>query len=174
MKSLLISRNTIQRKVEYLGDKISKDYLEKDLVIICVLKGSYLFFSDLVRQIKIKTEPKIDFIQLSSYGSSTESSGEIKLKKDIEIDIEGKDVLIVEDIVETGLTMEFLTKYLYDKKCKHVKICTLLQKPLKMKSDVFIDYVGFMIGEEFVIGYGLDFDEKYRTLPEIFLLKNPS
>ena len=168
-KVRLFSESTILNRIYYLSKEISKDYYDNDLVIICVLKGSYMFFTYIVSQLKIKNDPQIDFIQLSSY-SGTESTGQIKIKKDIDIDVNGKDVLIIEDIVDTGLTMNYLTDYLNKKNCKSIKVCSLLQKPSKMKSDVYVDYLGFVIEDDFVIGFGLDYDEKYRTLPEIFKL----
>lgn len=169
-KNILFSESLIQNKISILSKHISKDYKQSNLVLICVLKGSYLFFSDLVKQIEIENEPEIDFIQLSSYGSQMESSGKITIKKEIDIDVEGKDVLIIEDIIDTGLTIKYLCNYFFPKKCKSIKFCTLLQKPSKMKFETKIDYVGFMIEDHFVIGYGLDYNEKYRTLPNIYIL----
>ena len=166
-KEILFSESIIQNKIYYLGKQISKDYYHDDLILICVLKGSYMFFSDLIKHIKIRNEPLIDFIQLSSY-SGTESTGQIKIKKDVDIEISGKDVLIIEDIVDTGLTMNYLINHFNKRNCKTVKVCSLLQKPSKMKSDVYVDYAGFLIEDDFVIGFGLDYNEKYRTLPEIF------
>jgi len=168
-KVRLFSESTILNRIYYLSKEISKDYYDNDLVIICVLKGSYMFFTYIVSQLRIKNDPQIDFIQLSSY-SGTESTGQIKIKKDIDIDVNGKDVLIIEDIVDTGLTMKYLTDHLNKKNCKSIKVCSLLQKPSKMKSDVYVDYLGFVIEDDFVVGFGLDYDEKYRTLPEIFKL----
>lgn len=171
-KTTLFSESLIQSKITNLAKHISKDYLNSKLVLICVLKGSFMFFSDLVRQINLKELPEIDFIQVSSYGSETESSGQIKMLKDINIDVTGKDILIIEDIVDTGLTVKYLTDYFFKtKKFKSVKVCTLLQKPSKMKVEVFVDYVGFMIEDHFVFGYGLDVNEKYRNVPEIFYFK---
>ncbi len=168
-KVRLFSESTILNRIYYLSKEISKDYYDNDLVIICVLKGSYMFFTYIVSQLKIKNDPEIDFIQLSSY-SVTESTGQIKIKKDIDIDVNNKDVLIIEDIVDTGLTMKYLIDHLNKKNCKSIKVCSLLQKPSKMKSDVYVDYLGFVIEDDFVVGFGLDHDEKYRTLPEIFKL----
>ncbi len=168
-KQLLFSEEMISRKIYYLSQKISKDYYDSDLIILCVLKGSYMFFSELVKKIEIKKEPKIDFIQLSSY-NGIESTGQIKIKKDIDIDVTNKDILIIEDIVDTGLTMKYLFDHLNKKNCKSIKVCSLLQKPSKMKSDVYVDYPGFIIDDDFVVGFGLDYNEDYRTLPEIFKL----
>lgn len=162
---VLFSEEEIQKKVKELAQIIEKDFAGEDIFVIGVLKGSFIFVSDLIRQFTSKVE--LDFMSLSSYGMSTKSSGVVKITKDLDLSIEGKNVLIVEDIIDTGLTMDYLTQYLVNKGCKQVRICTLLDKPTKRKSQVSADYVGFEIEDLFVVGYGIDCKEMYRNLPYI-------
>ena len=166
---ILISEAEIIAKIEELAIKISNDYKDKFPVIICILKGAVLFMSDLIKNLKIPVE--IDFMALSSYGNSTKSSGVVRIKKDIDVDISGRDVIIVEDIIDSGLTLKYIDDYFMKHNCKTIKICTLLDKPEAHKTDLTIDYVGFEIGNEFVVGYGLDYAQKYRNLPYIGILK---
>ncbi len=166
---ILISEDEIREKVKELGELITRDYKDKDLLIVGVLKGCVIFLSDLVREIKLPLT--MDFMVVSSYGSSTKSSGVVRIVKDLEKDISGKDVLIVEDIVDTGLTLNYLVDYLYSRNAKSVKICTLLEKPDRRIADVKMEYVGFHIPDEFVVGYGLDYAEIYRNLPFVCILK---
>lgn len=161
----VFSAQEIQARVKNLGKEISQIYKDEPLVLICVLKGAFLFFSDLVRSIDCPHE--IDFVRLASYGSSDKSSHSIAFTKDIEINVEDKHVLIVEDIVDTGLTMEFLLKQLSVRKAKSVKIATLLSKKARREKAIPIDFVGFYIQDGFLVGYGLDYAEKYRYLPNI-------
>lgn len=161
----VFSAQEIQERVKNLGKEISQIYKDEPLVLICVLKGAFLFFSDLVRSIDCPHE--IDFVRLASYGSSDTSSHSIAFTKDIEINVEDKHVLIVEDIVDTGLTMEFLLKQLSVRKAKSVKIATLLSKKARREKAIPIDFVGFYIQDGFLVGYGLDYAEKYRYLPNI-------
>jgi len=162
---ILISRKKINKRVEELARKISKDYKGKKLVLIGVLKGSFVFLSDLIRNINIPVE--IDFIQVSSYGASRVSSGVVKIRKDIDLPVVGKHLLIVEDIVDFGYTMDYLLKFLSAKKTKSVKVCALLDKPSRRRINVPIKYKGFEVPDEFIVGYGLDFKEEYRNFPDI-------
>ena len=162
---VLISRDKIKRRVVALARKISRDYKGKDLVLIGVLKGAFVFLSDLARNITIPIS--IDFIQVASYGASTASSGVIKIKKDIDLPIVGKDVLIVEDIIDYGYTMDYLLRFIAHKKPETVKICALLDKPSRRKVEVPIAYKGFTVPDKFIVGYGLDYNEGCRNLPDI-------
>lgn len=169
IKEILISEEEIKKKIRELGKQIEKDYKDKDLLVVCVLKGAVLFLSDLIREINLPLS--IDFMAVSSYGNSTKSSGVVRIIKDLEKDIQGKDLLIVEDIVDSGLTLSYLIENLKSREPRSVKLCTLLDKPEKRKVEVFIDYTGFVIPDEFVVGYGLDFAEVYRNLPYVCVLK---
>lgn len=166
---ILITEEQIQAKTRELGQLISRDYAGQDLLLICVLKGAISFLADLMREITIPHE--IDFMAISSYGSSTESSGVVRILKDLDTNIEGRNVLIVEDIVDTGRTLDYITQNLKTRRPKSVRICTLLNKPSRREIDIPLDYVGFEIPNKFVIGYGLDFAEIYRSLPYIGVLK---
>ncbi|WP_418791684.1 hypoxanthine phosphoribosyltransferase [Phosphitispora sp. TUW77] len=165
----LISREQIAEKVVQMGQQISRDYSGRELVVVGILKGAVIFLSDLVREISIPLY--IDFMAVSSYGSSTESSGVVRILNDLDMSIEGMDVLIVEDIVDTGLTLKYLMEILKNRKAASVKICTLLEKPARRKVDINIDYNGFVIPDEFVVGYGLDYNNRYRHLPGVYVLK---
>lgn len=167
---ILISEDDIQAKIKELAAKISHDYKDKFPVIICILKGAVLFMSDLIKHVNIPVE--IDFMALSSYGNSTRSSGVVRIKKDIDVDICDRHVIIVEDIIDSGLTLKYIDDYFMKHNCKSIKICALLDKPAAHKTDLTIDYLGFEIGNEFVVGYGLDYAEKYRNLPYIGILKH--
>ncbi|WP_372995132.1 hypoxanthine phosphoribosyltransferase [Lutispora sp.] len=166
---VLITKEELEQKVKELGQMITKDYKDKDLMIVGVLKGCVIFLSDLIREIDLPLT--MDFMVVSSYGSSTKSSGVVRIIKDLEKDIAGKDVLIVEDIVDTGLTLNYLVDYLKSRNANSVKICTLLEKPDRRKAEVEMEYVGFRIPDEFVVGYGLDYAEVYRNLPFVCILK---
>jgi hypoxanthine phosphoribosyltransferase len=166
---ILITEEQIQAKIRELGQLISRDYAGQDLLLICVLKGAISFLADLMREITIPHE--IDFMAISSYGASTESSGVVRILKDLDTNIEGRNVLIVEDIVDTGRTLDYITQNLKTRRPKSVRICTLLNKPSRREIDIPLDYVGFEIPNKFVIGYGLDFAEIYRSLPYIGVLK---
>ena len=165
---ILYSRDEIERVVRDMAERISRDYEGKDLVVVCVLKGAFMFMADLVRHLKVPCV--IDFMRLASYGSGTATSGKVLVTKDLETPIAGKDVLIVEDIVDTGITLQYLTGYLENRKPKSIKICALLDKPARRKADVYGDYVGFTVEDKFIVGYGLDFNQKYRQLPYISCL----
>ena len=167
---VLISEEQLQAKVAELGAQISRDYVGKDLLLVSILKGSVVFMADLMRAI---TEPcSIDFMVVSSYGgANTTSTGLVKIVKDLDQDLSGKDVLIVEDILDTGVTLSNLVPMLKMRNPNSVKICTILDKPSRRKADIQPDYCGFEVPDEFVVGYGLDYDEKYRNLPYVGVLK---
>jgi len=169
IKEILITEEQLKAKIKELGAKITEDYKGKDLVVIGVLKGCVLFLSDLIREINLPLT--MDFMVVSSYGHSTKSSGVVRIIKDLEKDIQDKDVLIVEDIVDSGLTLSYLMEYLKSRNANSVSVCSLLDKPERRRSQVKIDYVGFQIPDEFVIGYGLDYAEVYRNLPFVGILK---
>ena len=169
VKEILFSEEVLREKVKQLGENITKDYCDKKLVLVGVLKGASVFLSDLIRHIKIPV--KIDFIAVSSYGLTTESSGVVKIIKDLDDGIEDKHVLIVEDIIDTGLTLHYLCENLLSRKPKSLKICTLLDKPERRKIEILVDYKGFDIPDEFVVGYGIDYAESYRNLPYVGVLK---
>jgi len=164
---VMISEEEIQTKIKELGEAITRDYSNaNEIVVIGVLKGAFIFMSDLIRHMKLENV-YIDFMSVSSYGVSTESSGVVKILKDLDFEIEGKHVLIVEDIIDTGLTLKYLTKNLETRNAASVKICTLLDKPSRRKCDINIDYFGFTIPDKFIVGYGIDYAEKFRNLPYI-------
>ncbi len=167
---VLIPTDKITARVKEIGAQIERDYQGKDLVLLGVLKGSYIFISDLARAIDLPLA--VDFIGLSSYGEATESSGVVKITSDLSKPIEGKHVLIVEDIVDTGLTMRYLLDNLATRHPSSVKLCTLLNKPSRARTKIPIDYLGFQIEDRFVVGYGLDNAEKYRNVPFIGVMKH--
>ena len=166
---VLLTKEQLQAKTKELGQQISKDYEGKNLMIICVLKGGVMFTTDLIREITIPLE--LDFMAISSYGLTTSTSGVVRILKDLETDIKGKDVLIVEDIIDSGLTLKYLKELLMSREPNSVKICTILNKPARRQENVYVDYIGYDIPDEFVVGYGLDYAEKYRNLPFIGVLK---
>jgi len=166
---ILISPEEIQTRVAELGRQISADYEGRDLLLVAVLKGSVLFLGDLMRHITIPHA--IDFMATSSYGRSTETTGVVRILKDLDDPIDGRNVLIVEDIVDTGRTMDYLLRILRARRPASLRVCTLLNKPSRREIDVPLDYVGFDIPNKFVVGYGLDFGELYRNLPFIGVLK---
>ena len=170
IERVLITDEQIKEKIKQLGEKISNDYKHSDnFLLVGVLKGAVLFMSDLIRHIDIPLQ--IDFMAVSSYGSSTESSGVVRILKDLDETVEGKDLLIVEDIIDSGLTLSYMCNILKSRKPASVKICALLDKPSRRKVDLNVDYLGFEIPDHFVVGYGLDYAEKYRNLPYICVLK---
>ena len=166
---VLISKEQLEKRVSELGAQISKDYEGKDLMMVSVLKGSVVFMADLMRAITINAS--IDFMSVSSYGSGTKTSGVVKIIKDLNEELSGKDILIVEDILDSGMTLSYLRKHIMGKGAASIKIATLLDKPERRKVDVYPDYKGFVVPDEFVVGYGLDYDEKYRNLPYVGILK---
>jgi hypoxanthine phosphoribosyltransferase len=165
----IITREAIARRVAELAAQISRDYRGQDLVMVGVLKGAFIFLADLTRALEFPVE--VDFVRLKSYGSGTESSGEIVVTKDVEETLQGRDVLIVEDIVDLGLTLDFLIKHLLTRHPRSLKICCLIDKRERRQVHVPLDYVGFVVEKGFLVGYGLDCGEKNRTLPEIFVLE---
>ncbi len=169
IKEVLVSEEDIEKRVKELGDIITKDYMDKDLVVIGILKGAVIFMSELVKNIKLPVT--LDFMAVSSYGKSTISTGEVRIIKDLDFSVEGKELLIVEDIIDTGLTLNYLTDILKKRGANSVRICTLLDKPERRSIEVKVDYLGFEIPDEFVVGYGLDYSEMYRNLPYVGALK---
>lgn len=166
---VMISKEDLQKRIAELGRQISQDYKGESILAICVLKGAVLFMSDLIREIDVET--KIDFMAVSSYGASTASSGIVRILKDLDSNIDGENLLIVEDIIDSGLTLKYLKDYLLARNPKSLKICTLLDKPERRAADVKADYIGFEIENKFIVGYGLDYDQKYRNLPYISYLE---
>jgi len=169
IKEILIEEDILQAKIKELGAKITEDYKGKDLLLICVLKGAVVFVSDLMKRIDLPLE--IDFMAVSSYGSDTKSSGVVRILKDLNKGIEGKNILIVEDIIDSGLTLSYLIENLKARGPESVEICTILDKPDRRKANINIKYTGFHVPDEFVVGYGLDYAEKYRNLPYVAILK---
>lgn len=167
VERILISEEEIKEICHRLGSQISKDYEGKNLLLVSVLKGSVPFMADLMRS--ITCDLKIDFMAVSSY-SGTKTTGHVSFKKDLDINPEGHDILLVEDILDSGLTLSYLKKVLLDRNANSIKICTFLDKTANRKADINADYVGKVIPDEFVIGYGLDYDEKYRNLPYVGIL----
>ena len=169
LREIMLTEEQISGKVKELAGRISADYQGNSILVIGILKGAVIFLADLVRNITIPVG--IDFMAVSSYGKASESSGVVQILKDLDQNIEGRHVMVVEDIVDTGLTLKYLLENLSTRKPASLKICTLLDKPTRRKSDVVPDYNGFTIPDEFVVGYGLDYAEKYRNLREIGVLK---
>ena len=166
---VLITEEEIAAKVKEIAEQINKDYAEKEIICVCILKGAVIFFGNLVKNLNMPLS--FDFMVVSSYESGTVSSGQLKIKKDLEQDISGKHVLIIEDILDTGNTLKKLKEELTLRNPASIKLCSLLDKPSRRTADIECDYTGFEIPDEFVVGYGLDFDEKYRHLPYIGVLK---
>jgi len=169
ISAVLFDERRIQNRIREIGQQINSDYDGKVPVIIGVLKGGFIFMSDLIRAITIPME--IDFLAISTYGSSTRSSGVVKIRKDIDIDICDRDVIIVEDIVDSGLSLQYIKDYVWKHKPASLRTCVLLDKPEAHKIETSFEYVGFEVGNEFVVGYGLDYAERYRNLPFIGILK---
>lgn len=169
LREVLLTHAQIQARIEEMGRELTEAYSGCDLVCVCILKGAALFFSDLVRAIDLPLH--MDFMSISSYGSATKSSGVVRILKDLDKDIVGRHVLVIEDIVDTGLTLSFLRENLVARGAASLKVCTLLDKPSRRKTELIPDYKGFVIEDKFVVGYGLDYDERYRNLPDIGVLK---
>jgi hypoxanthine phosphoribosyltransferase len=165
----LFSRQQIRKAVKRIGAAISRDYRGEEVVCICILKGSFIFTSDLVREIKLPTI--VDFIRVSSYGKGMSSKGEVTITKDLEMNISGKNVLVIEDIVDSGLTLKWIRDSLLARNPKSLKIVCLLDKKARRKIDVRCDYVGLTIEDGFIVGYGIDYAEQYRNLPEIMVVE---
>lgn len=166
----LLEKEKIESIVKRLASEIEKDFGDEEIIFVCLLKGSFVFASDLIRH--IKNPCKVDFIRVSSYGDRMSSKGEITISKDLEVNIKGKNVVVVEDIVDSGLTLKYVKEFLLKREPKKLKICTLLDKKARRKVDLECDYTGFSFDDGFVVGYGIDYAEKYRNLPEIYILKN--
>jgi hypoxanthine phosphoribosyltransferase len=169
VESVLLDNQTIRNRIRELGDQITRDYRGKSLHVIGILKGASVFHADLIRSIEL--ELSYDFVAVGSYGNLTRSSGEVRILKDLDESPEGKHVLLVEDIVDSGLTLHYLVQTLKARNPKSLKIAALLNKPARRKIDVPVDYIGFDIPDQFVVGYGLDFDQRYRNLPDICILR---
>ncbi len=170
LSHILISAEEIAKRTAELGAEIDRDYAGREPVFVGVLKGSFLFMADLVRQTTL--HGVVDFMQVSSYGDrETSTTGAVKIVQDLSMSIEGRDLIIVEDILDSGVTLSYLTKLLWGRDPASIRIATLLDKPSRRKADIRADYVGFVVPDEFVVGYGLDYDQKYRNLPYIGILK---
>ncbi|MDD6194383.1 MAG: hypoxanthine phosphoribosyltransferase [Lachnospiraceae bacterium] len=161
----MISEADLEARIAELGEQISKDYAGDSVFLVCILRGAAPFACELAKRITVPVT--IDYMATSSYGSGTVSSGEVKIKTDVELSVEGRNVLIVEDIIDSGNTLHYLSDLFKNRNAKSVRLCTMLDKPERREVDVDVDYVGFTIPDEFVVGYGLDYDQKYRNLPYI-------
>ena len=169
VKEVLVSSEDIKEKVREIGERITEDYQGEDLLLVGILRGAVVFLSDLMRHLELSCE--IDFMEVSSYGAETTTSGVVRILKDLEEDITGRHVLIVEDIIDTGLTLSYLRRSLLARKPASLEICALLSKPSRRQIDLDVKYVGFEVPDEFVVGYGIDFAGAYRNLPDICILK---
>lgn len=170
LESILITKEQIEQRTKEIAEQISSDYNNQSVLIVCILRGATLFFADLVRHISLD-ELNFDFMAVSSYGSGVSSSGEVRIVQDIKNPIEGKNVILVEDIIDSGNTLSYIKRLLLNRKPKSLKICSLLDKPERREALIEGDYVGFKIPNAFVVGYGLDYNEKYRNIPEVGILK---
>lgn len=169
IKEILYDEEELRKKIKEMGKKISEDYKGKDLILIGVLKGSVIFMADLMKEINIPCN--MDFMAVSSYGNSSETSGVVRILKDLDFEIENRDVLIVEDIIDSGITLRYLVDYLKGRKPASIEIVCLLNKQERRKADINVKYIGFDVPDYFIVGYGLDYAEKYRNLPYIAILK---
>jgi hypoxanthine phosphoribosyltransferase len=165
---ILFPKEMINKRVGELAGQISRDYGRREPLLVCILKGAFIFMADLVRAISIPC--RVDFVRLASYGGGTTSSGEVRITKDLETQIEGRDVLIVEDIIDTGLTLSYLVKVLQERRPASLRVCAFLDKKERRQAPFDADYVGFTIPDGFVVGYGLDFNENFRFLPDVCVL----
>jgi hypoxanthine phosphoribosyltransferase len=168
VSEVLIEEDALARRITELADEVSSDYVERDLLLIGVLKGAVFFMADLMRQITVPCE--VDFMAISSYGGSTDSSGVVRILKDLDINIRDRDVLVVEDIIDSGLTLQYLMRNLRSREPASLEVCALMTKPARREIEIPVRYVGFEIPNRFVIGYGLDFAERYRNLPYVAVL----
>lgn len=169
IESILFSEEQLQECVKRIAGEITRDFQGREPVFVCVLKGSFVFFADLVRRVELKS--RVDFIAASSYGGGSTTTGNVKITKDLSTNVEGRDVIVVEDIIDSGLTLSFLKNFLQQKNPASVSLVTLLDKPERRRVELKPDYVGFQIPDKFVVGYGLDYAEQYRYLPYVGVLK---
>ena len=169
IQEVLFSEEQLQEIVERIGRQISEDYRDKKLLMVSILKGSVVFMADLMRAITIPC--RIDFMAVSSYGSGTKTSGVVKIIKDLDINLQGKDLLLVEDILDSGMTLQYIRDMLQQRNPSSIKLCTLFDKPERRTVDIYPDYFGAIVPDAFIVGYGLDYDEKYRNLPYVGILK---
>jgi hypoxanthine phosphoribosyltransferase len=165
IKNVMITETNIKQRVKKIAEEIENDFNNEAIILIIVLKGSFVFAADLIRE--IKGDIKVDFISVSSYGNDTETTGKVRLLKDLDANITNQNVVVVEDIIDSGLTLNFLLDHLKTHKPKQIKICTLLDKPERRRVELPVDYVGFVIPDEFIVGYGIDYAQMYRNLPYI-------
>lgn len=169
IKEILFSEEQLTKIVERIGEQISEDYKDKNLLLVSVLKGSVVFMADLMRAIKVPCE--VDFMSVSSYGSGTKTSGIVKITKDLDINLEGYDLLVVEDILDSGMTLSYILEMMQARNPNSIRLCTLFDKPERRTVDVKADYVGAVVPDDFIVGYGLDYAQKYRNLPFVGVLK---
>jgi adenine/guanine phosphoribosyltransferase-like PRPP-binding protein len=169
ISEILFYEEQIKQRIIELGNQLSEDFKDKNPLVICVLKGAFVFMSDLIRNMSIPLE--VDFMAVSSYGAASKSSGVVKINKDLDVPVEGRDLIIVEDIADSGLTLNFLQDVLRRKNAKSITVVALFDKPARRKVDIKADYVGFLLPDEFIVGYGLDYAERYRNLPYVGILK---
>ena len=169
IKEILVTEEEITLKVKEMGKQITEDYKDRDLMLIGILKGAVIFMSELAQNIKLPVQ--MDFMAVSSYGKSSVSTGEVRIIKDLDFSVEGRNLLIIEDIIDTGYTLSYLIDNLKKRGAKSVKVCTLLDKPDRRKAYIHVDYLGFIVPDEFIVGYGLDYAEQYRNLPYVAALK---
>jgi hypoxanthine phosphoribosyltransferase len=169
IKDRMISETDIKKRVKKIAEEIESDFNNEPIVLIVVLKGSFVFAADLIRE--MKGDIKVDFISVSSYGNDTETTGKVRLLKDLDANITNQNVVVVEDIIDSGLTLNFLRGHLQTHNPKEIKICTLLDKPERRRVELPVDYVGFVIPDEFIVGYGIDYAQKYRNLPYIAIVE---
>ncbi len=169
ISEILFYEEQIKQRIIELGNQLSDDFKDKNPLVICVLKGAFVFMSDLIRNMSIPLE--VDFMAVSSYGAASKSSGVVKINKDLDVPVEGRDLIIVEDIADSGLTLNFLQDVLRRKNAKSITVVALFDKPARRKVDIKADYVGFLLPDEFIVGYGLDYAERYRNLPYVGILK---
>ncbi|MDO4545269.1 MAG: hypoxanthine phosphoribosyltransferase [Bacillota bacterium] len=167
--TVMITQEQIDRKAAEIGRRIEEDFKGEEIVLVGILRGAVLWMGDVMKNVDL--DMTIDFMAVSSYGASTKSSGIVRINKDLDTDIEGKNVIIVEDIVDSGTTLSYLKSYLENRDAKTVKICTLLDKPDGRRAEIDVDYIGFTVDDRFIVGYGLDYDQKYRNLPYITYLE---
>ncbi|MDD6428099.1 hypoxanthine phosphoribosyltransferase [Candidatus Weimeria sp. HCP3S3_B5] len=168
---VMLTEEELDKRIRELGAQISEDYKGESIFLVCILKGAAMFACELAKRITVPVT--MDFMATSSYGSGTSSSGEVKIKKDLDLPMEGANVLIVEDIIDSGNTLNFLSQLFKDRNARSVRMCTMLDKPDRREVDVDVDYTGFTIPDEFVVGFGLDYAQKYRNLPYIGVIENP-